>query len=139
MVTDSHSILPTWRKHYSHLFNVHRISDARQTEIQTAEPPVPEPSASQAETAIENLKRHKSSGIIKSQQNVLKYGVEQFALRTKNLLIRLGIRSNCLRSGRSRSVYLSIRRVTKEIVIIIEAHNFCQLPTKFYPTSCFQG
>ena len=55
MVTDSNSILTKWRNYFSHLFNVHGISDVRQTEIQTAEPPVPEPSAFQVEMAIENV------------------------------------------------------------------------------------
>ena len=56
-----------------------------------------------------------------------------------NLLILFGIRRNCLRSGRSRSLYLSIRRTIEQIVVIIGAYHFCQLRTKCYPTSCSQG
>jgi len=41
MVTDFHSILARWRNHFSQLFNVHGVSDVRQTEIHTAEPLVP--------------------------------------------------------------------------------------------------
>jgi hypothetical protein len=37
--------------------------DVRQAEIHTAEPLVPEPSASEVELAIEKLKCHKSPGI----------------------------------------------------------------------------
>jgi len=37
------------------------------------------------------------------------------------------------------SLHLSIRRVIKHIVLIIGAYQFCQLRTKFYPTSCSQG
>jgi hypothetical protein len=40
--------------------NVHGVNDVRQTEIHTAEPLVPEPSDSEVEMAIEELKRHKS-------------------------------------------------------------------------------
>jgi len=29
--------------------------------------------------------------------------------------------------------------VLKQIVVITEAYHFCQLHTKFYPTSCCQG
>ena len=65
-------------------------------------------------------------------------GVEQFAVRSINVLFLFGIRRNCLRSGRSRSVYLSIRRALEHIVLIIGAYTFCQLHTKFYPTSCCQ-
>ena len=40
----------------------------------------------------------------------LKQRVRQFALRSINLVILFGMRRNCLRSGRSRSLYLSIKR-----------------------------
>jgi len=52
-VTDSHSILATWRNHFSQLFNVHEINDVRQTEIHTAEPLVPRSRAFEVEMAIE--------------------------------------------------------------------------------------
>jgi hypothetical protein len=63
LVTDHHSILVRWRKHISQLWNVHGVNDVRQTEIQSAGPLVPEPSALEVETATEKLKRHKSPGI----------------------------------------------------------------------------
>jgi hypothetical protein len=62
MVADCHSILARWRNHFSQLFNVHEVNEVRQTEIQAAEPPVPEPSDSEGELAIAKLKRHKSPG-----------------------------------------------------------------------------
>jgi hypothetical protein len=43
--------------------NVHGDSDFRQTEIHTAEPVVPDPSAFEFEVAIEKLKRYKSPDI----------------------------------------------------------------------------
>jgi hypothetical protein len=42
--------------------NVHGVNDVRQTEVQTAEPLLPEPSAFKVEMAIEKLKRHRSRG-----------------------------------------------------------------------------
>jgi len=60
LVTDTSSILARWRNHFSQLFNVQWVSEVRQTEIHTAEPLVPEPSAFDIEMAIEKLKRHKS-------------------------------------------------------------------------------
>jgi len=36
-------------------------------------------------------------------------------------------------------LYLSISKAIKQIVVIIEAYNFCQIRTKFYPTSSCQG
>jgi len=56
-------------------------------------------------------------------------------MRSINLLFLFGIRRNYLRSGRSRSLYPSIRRAIKQIVVIIAAYHFYQIRTKFYPTS----
>jgi len=94
---------------------------------------VPDPSALKVEMATENPKRHKS------QQKWLKQVVEQFSRRSTKLLILFGIRKNCLRSGRRRSVYLFIKRAIKHNVVIICAYHFCLPLTKFYPTSCCQG
>jgi hypothetical protein len=44
-----------WRSHLSQLLNVHGVNDIRQTEINTAEPLVPELSAFEVELAIEKL------------------------------------------------------------------------------------
>jgi len=67
--TDSHSILAGWRNHSSHLLNVHGVNDVKQTEIHTAEPPVPEPSALEVELAIEKLKCTNHQVLNISQQN----------------------------------------------------------------------
>jgi hypothetical protein len=88
--------------------NAHGINDVRQREIHTAEPLVPEPSGCEFELAIEKLKRHKSPGI--DQILAIKGGVEQFALKSINLLILIGISRNCLGSGMSQTMCLSIRR-----------------------------
>ena len=88
------------------------------------------------------LKRQKLQNYqvqIKSQQNWLNQEVEQFAMRSINLLYVFGIKMNCLRSERSRSLYLSIRRAIKQNIVVIGAYHFCQLCTKSYPTSCSQG
>jgi hypothetical protein len=56
LVTDSYSILARWRNYFSQLLIVHGVNDVRQTEIHTAEPVLPEPSAFEVEMAIEKLK-----------------------------------------------------------------------------------
>ena len=38
-----------WRKHFSHLLNLHRVNNVRQTEIQTAEPLAHDPNAFEVE------------------------------------------------------------------------------------------
>jgi hypothetical protein len=60
-------------------------------------------------------------GVDQIPAELIKAGVKQFTLRSINLLILFGIRRICLRSGRSQTLYLSIRRAIKQIVVIIEA------------------
>jgi hypothetical protein len=109
LFADSHNILARWRNYLSRLFNVHEVNDVRQSEIHIAEPLVPEPSAFEVELVIEKLKSHKSPGIDQIPVDMIQAGVEQFAKISINLLLLFGIRRNCLKSGRSRSLYLSIR------------------------------
>jgi len=71
LITDFHSILARWRNHFF---------------------------VFEAEMAIEKLKRHKSPGSDQIPVELIKAGVEQFTLRSINLLILRGIRWNCLRS-----------------------------------------
>ena len=92
-----------WRKYFSQLFNLHGFKDVRQAEIHKAEPLVPEPSAAEVELAIDKLKSQKSPGIDQIPAELIKAGVEQFALRFINILLLFGRRRNCLKSGRNRS------------------------------------
>jgi len=100
---------------------------------------VPQPSASEAEMPIGKLKGHKSPGTDQIQTEMIKTGKKTNVLRSINLLILFGIERKCLSSGRSPSLYLFMRRVIKQTVVIIGAYHLCQLHTKFYPTSCCQG
>ena len=103
LVADSHNIVDRWRNYYSQLFIVHGVKDVGQAEIHTAEPLVPDPSASEVELAIDKLKSHKSPGIDQIPAELIKQGVEQFTWRFINLLLLFGRRRNCLKCGRSRS------------------------------------
>ena len=60
---DSHSILVRQTNHFSQVLNVYGVNDVRQTEIHTAEPLAPEPSAFEVYVATEKLKSNKSTGI----------------------------------------------------------------------------
>ena len=62
------------RNYFSQLLNVHGANDVRQTKIHTAEPLVPEPSASKVELAIKKLKNHKSPGIDQIPTEFIKAG-----------------------------------------------------------------
>ena len=101
-------------------------------QIRTTEPLVPKPSAFEFEMAFEKLKRHKSPGTDHLPVGCIKQWVEQIGLRSTNLF-RSGIRKNCLRIGRSRSLYLFIRKVIKQIVVITGHITFVN-----YAQNCIQ-
>ena len=52
LVADSYSIAARWRKYFSWLLNIHGVNDIKHTDIHTAEPLVPEPSAFEVKFAI---------------------------------------------------------------------------------------
>jgi hypothetical protein len=66
--------LARWRNHFSQLLSVCGVNDVRQTEIHTAEPLVPDPSAFDDEMAIGKLKRHVSPGIDQIAAELIKAG-----------------------------------------------------------------
>jgi hypothetical protein len=68
LLPDSHNILIRWKKHFSQLLNVHRVSDVRQIEVHTAEPLVPDPSSFEVEIAIAKLKKCKLQVVTKFWQ-----------------------------------------------------------------------
>jgi hypothetical protein len=66
--------LARWRNYFCRLLNLHGFSDVKQTEIHTAEPLVPVPSAFEVEMAFEKLKRHKSPGNDQITAELIKAG-----------------------------------------------------------------
>jgi len=128
LFADCYSILAKWMKYFSQLLNVRGVKDVRQTEIHTAEPLVPEPSSSAFELAIESLNNHRSPGTDQIKAELIKAGVERLAVRVTNLLLLFGIRRNCLSVGRSPPFYVSIRRVIKQMAVIIGHSLF---PTRY--------
>jgi hypothetical protein len=63
-----------WRNYFSQLLKVQRVKDVGQAEIHTAEPLVPEPSASEVELAMEKLKSHKSPSTDQIPAELIKTG-----------------------------------------------------------------
>ena len=45
LVAESYSIVARWRNYFSQLWNVHGVNDIKNTDIHTAEPLVPQPTA----------------------------------------------------------------------------------------------
>jgi len=85
LVADSHSILTRWRKYFSQLLNVHGVNDVRQTQIHTAEPLVPEPSAFEVELA----KSHKSQGIDQTPTELIKVRCRTFRYEIHKLTLSI--------------------------------------------------
>jgi hypothetical protein len=63
LLADPHKNLNREKNYFRQLLNVHGAGGVRQTEMHTAEPFVPQPSASEVEVAIGKLKRYKSPGV----------------------------------------------------------------------------
>ena len=73
-VADCHSILDRWQNHFSQLQSVHGVNNVRQTEIHTAEPLVPEPSAFKVELVTGKPKSHQSPGTDQIPPEFMKAG-----------------------------------------------------------------
>ena len=115
------------------------FNDDIQTEIQTAEPLVPEPSVFEFELATEELKHHKSSGIDQNPSELIKAGGRTIYYQIHKCIISVWNKEELPEEWNSQSPYLSIGRVIKQTAVIIGAYHFCILHTQFCPTSCCQG
>jgi len=81
--------LARWRNLFSQLLNVHGVNDVRQTEIQTAEQLVPQPSAFEVELAIEKLRSKKSPGIDQIPADLIKEGGRTIRSEIHKLIISI--------------------------------------------------
>jgi hypothetical protein len=85
-LANPHNILGRWKNYFCQLLNVHGEGGVRQTEIHTAEPFVPEHSASEAEVATGKLKRYKSPGVDKIPAELIQAGGETLRLEIHKLI-----------------------------------------------------
>ena len=92
------------KNNFSQLFNVHGISDFKQTEIHTAEPLVPEPSAFVFEMAIEKLKRHKSPGNDQMPAELIKGGGKTIRCEIHKFIISVWNKEELPEEWKSRSL-----------------------------------
>jgi hypothetical protein len=138
LFADSHSILARWKNHFSQILNVRGINDVRQTDIHTAGPLVPEPSAFGCEMAIEKLKRHKSPYIDPIPAKCNKAGSSKIPSEVHQLINSIG-NNEQLPEGWKESITVPVNKKGGRKVVIKWAYHFCQLRKKFYPTSCCQG
>jgi hypothetical protein len=75
-----------WRNYFCQLLNVHGAGGVRQTEGHTAEPFVPQPSASEVEVAIGKLKRYKSPGVDQIPSELIQAGGETLSSEIQKLV-----------------------------------------------------
>jgi len=139
LIADSHGIVVRWRNYFSQLFNVHGVKDVGHAEIHTAEPQVPEPSASEVELAIDKLKSHKSPGIDQIPAELIKSGGRTMYLEIHKLIISIWKKEKLPEEWKESIIVPIHKKGIKHIVIIIGPYHFCHPLTKFYPTSCSQG
>ena len=87
---------------------------------------------------IGKLKRHNSPGIELIPTELIKAGGTKILSEINKFIYCIWNIEELPEKWKSRSLHLFIRRVVKQVVVIIGAYHFCQLRTKFYPTSCCQ-
>jgi len=122
LVADSHCILARWRNYFSKILNVHGINDFRQTEIHTAEPLVPEPSASEVESAIENLKSHKSPGTDQIPAELIKAGGKTICCEIQKLIISIWNKEEMIEEWKD-SIIVSIYKKGDKTDYCIYSHS----------------
>ena len=120
-MADTHSIVARWRNYFSQLFNVHVVKDVGQAEIHTAEPLVPEPSASEFELAIDKLKSHKSAGIDQIPAELIKAGGRTIYLEIHKLIISIWKKEKLPEEWKQSIIVPIHKKGDKKIVIIIGA------------------
>jgi len=139
LVADCHGIGARWRNYFFQLLNVHEVKDVGQAEIHTAEPLVPEPSASEVQLAIDKLKSHKSPGIDQIPAELIKAGGRTICLGIHKLITSIW-KMEKLPEEWKKSIIVPIhKKGIKQIVIIIGPYHCCQSLTKFYSKSFSQS
>jgi hypothetical protein len=80
------TVVATWRKYFSQLFNVHGVKGVGQAELHTAETLISDPSAYEVELNIDMLKSHKSPGIDQIPAELIKVGGRTLCLEIHKLI-----------------------------------------------------
>ena len=105
----------------------------------TAEPLVSEPSASEVELAIGKLKSHKSPGIDQVPAELIKAGGKTIFCEVHKLIMSIWNKAELPEKWKESIVVPIYKKGDKTDCSNYRAYHFCQLFTKFYPTSCCQG
>jgi len=104
-------------------------------QIHTAEPLTPEPSASEVELSNEKLKNHKSPGTDRIPADMIKAGGKTTHYKIHKLIISMWNKEELPEEWKESIIVPIYKQVDKTDCSNYRAHHFCQLRTKFYPTS----
>jgi hypothetical protein len=122
-----------------HCIMNNKLGGVRQTAVHTAEPFVPEPSASEVEVATGKLKRYKTPGVDQIPAELIQSGGEKLRSEIHKLIKLIWNKEEFLTSRNSQSWYLFTKRAIKLTVVVTKAYHCCQLHTKFYQTFFLVG
>ena len=139
LVTDCHSILAKWRNHFSQMLNVNGVNGIGRTEIYTAEPLVPEPSAFEFETAIEKIKRRRSPGIDKIPAEFIKAGGRTIRPEVHKLINSIWNKDKCPEEWKESVILPIYRKGHTTDCSNYRGMSFCQLCTKYCQSSCCES
>jgi len=118
--------------------NVHGVNQVRQTEIHTAEPPMPEPNVFEVEMADEKLKRHNSPCVDQIPAALIKAGDRTIRSEFHKHINSILNKEEFLEEWKASviaPVYKSVKTNFSNfrgISLFLTAYKLC-------PTSCCQG
>ena len=121
------------------LFNVHGVSNVRQTEIHTAEPLVPEPSAFEAESAIEKLKGHKSLGTDQIPAELINAGGRTIRSEIYKFINSIWKKEELPEKWKESITVPIYKKGDRTDCSNYRGISLLSTMYKFYPTSCCQG
>jgi hypothetical protein len=123
--------LTKWKNYFCQLLNVQGPGGIRQTEIHTAKPFVPEPSAAEVEVAIRKMKRYKALGSDQISAELIEAEGGGGTLHSEihKLIMLTWNREELPHQWKSQLLYLFTKRVIKLTAVIIKAYHCCQLLT----------
>jgi hypothetical protein len=134
LLADPHKILNKWKNYFCQLLNVHGECGVRQTEMHTAEPFVPEPTASEVEVAIGKLKRYKSPGVDQIPAELIQAVGETLHSEIHKLIKLIWTKEELPHQWKKSIVVPIHKKGAKQTAVIFEAYHCYQLHTKFYQT-----
>jgi hypothetical protein len=101
------------------------------TDLHTAEPLVPNPSARKIKMGTEKLKRHIPQEFDRTPTEFMQLGGRIACSGNQKLFVLYGTTKHCLCTGMSRSVCLFVRGMIKQRVLIVKAYHCYHKHTNF--------